>query len=116
MNDCQMRPACHGYREQSAKIEGYLAQGMDRDQVLAAFVKDFGGEDILTSPIDKGFNRLAWFLPVRARRNRRAPSVGAMAFRWSRRDGRTTPPVPPHPRPESASLEARLDDELRDLD
>ena len=63
MNDCQMRPTCHGYREQSAKIDAYLAQGMNREQVLAAFVKEFGGEDVLTSPIDRGFNRLAWAFP-----------------------------------------------------
>ena len=85
MNDCQMRPACHGYRQQSEKIEGYLAQGMDRDQVLAAFVKDFGGEDVLTSPIDKGFNRLAWFLPYAVGATG-AFAIGLVAMRWSRRD------------------------------
>ena len=31
--------------------------------MIAAFVEDFGGEDILAAPIDKGFNRLAWLFP-----------------------------------------------------
>jgi hypothetical protein len=113
MGDCQMRPACHGYREQSAKIDAYLAQGMTRDQILAAFVKDYGGEDVLTSPIDRGFNRLAWAFPYLLGAAG-ALVIAAMAFRWSRRDGsgETIPALPSG----SASLEARLDDELRDLD
>ncbi len=72
MNDCQMRPTCHGYREQSAKIDAYLAQGMNREQVLAAFVKEFGGEDVLTSPIDQGLQPPGVGVPVRARNVRRA--------------------------------------------
>jgi cytochrome c-type biogenesis protein CcmF len=113
MGDCQMRPACHGYREQSAKIDAYLAQGMSRDQILAAFVKDYGGEDVLTSPIDRGFNRLAWAFPYLLGAAG-ALVIAGMAFRWSRRDesGDTIPALPSG----SASLEARLDDELRDLD
>ena len=116
MNDCQMRPACHGYREQSAKIDAYLAQGMNREQVLAAFVKEFGGEDVLTSPIDRGFNRLAWAFPY-VLGTSAALVVGAMAFRWSRRDGSSDADrTAAAPAAGSASLEARLDDELRDLD
>ena len=116
MNDCQMRPACHGYREQCAKIDAYLAQGMNREQVLAAFVKEFGGEDVLTSPIDRGFNRLAWVFPY-VLGTSAALVVGAMAFRWSRRDGSSDADrTAAAPAAGSASLEARLDDELRDLD
>jgi cytochrome c-type biogenesis protein CcmF len=116
MNDCQMRPTCHGYREQSAKIDAYLAQGMNREQVLAAFVKEFGGEDVLTSPIDRGFNRLAWAFPY-VLGTSAALVVGAMAFRWSRRDGSSDgDQTAAAPAAGSASLEARLDDELRDLD
>jgi cytochrome c-type biogenesis protein CcmH/NrfF len=36
---------------------------MDRQQVRAAFAAWYGGQDILTAPIDKGFNRLAWLFP-----------------------------------------------------
>ncbi|HEY7057318.1 MAG TPA: cytochrome c-type biogenesis CcmF C-terminal domain-containing protein, partial [Vicinamibacterales bacterium] len=115
MSDCQMRPACHGYREQSAKIDAYLAQGMTREQILAAFVKEFGGEDVLTSPIDRGFNRLAWFLPYAVGATG-AVAIGFAAFRWSRRDGSSGDAAASAQHEQSASLEARLDDELRDLD
>ena len=114
LNDCQMRPACHGYREQSAKIEAYIAQGMNREQVRAAFVKEFGGEDILTSPIDRGFNRLAWFLPYAVGATG-ALAVGLVAMRWSRREGGRDA-ANGVPSSGNSSLGARLDDELRDLD
>ena len=92
-----MRPACHGYREQSAKIEAYIAQGMNREQMHAAFVKEFGGEDMLTAPIDRGFNRLAWFLPYAVGATG-ALAVGLVAMRWSRREaGRDGADAAPHP-------------------
>ena len=77
MNDCPMEPNCHGLDAQRAKLDKYVGrQGMDRDQVLAAFAADYGTQAILARPIDKGFNRLAWIVPVRRRprRRRRAPS------------------------------------------
>ena len=36
---------------------------MTREQMRDAIVAEHGGQDILTAPIDKGFNRLAWFFP-----------------------------------------------------
>jgi cytochrome c-type biogenesis protein CcmF len=114
MNNCPMGPSCHGLQEQVPKIEQYLAQGMDRDAVKAAFIKDYGGQHVLTSPLDKGFNRLAWLMPYVV------GGVGAMAvafaaFRW-RRD-RSAETVAPDAGPgEDPQLRTRLDDELRDLD
>ena len=73
MNDCPMEPNCHGLDAQRAKLDKYCrASGMDRDQVLAAFASDYGRQEILARPIDKGFNRLAWLVPVPGRRRRRA--------------------------------------------
>ena len=64
MNDCPMEPNCHGLDAQRAKLDKYVVdQGMDRDQVLAAFASDYGTQAILARPIDKGFNRLAWLFP-----------------------------------------------------
>ena len=86
---------------------------MDRDQVLAAFARDYGTQAILARPIDKGFNRLAWLVPV-SRRRRRAPVAAVViARRWSRRAGRRRQPAAPQ---DDAALRTRLDDELRDLD
>jgi len=114
MNDCQMGPSCHGLQTVSPKLDAYIAQGLDRDAVRVAFVKEFGDQTILTAPLDTGFNRLAWLLPYVIGAT---GAIGAIvvARRWSRRDGRETPPVPGDAG-EQADLRARLDDELRDLD
>ncbi len=112
MNNCPMGPGCHGLKEQSAKLDAYLAKGMTRDEVKAAFVADHGGQDILAAPIDEGFNRLAWALPYVAGATGFA-LVGLAARRWARRQ-EDTPAAPAVP--EEDALRARLDDELRDLD
>ena len=69
------------------------------------------GQDILASPIDRGFNRLAWLLPYATA----AAALVAIVFtarRWSRP---AVHAVAGDPGMDSA-LSARLDDELRDLD
>jgi cytochrome c-type biogenesis protein CcmH/NrfF len=102
---------CPGHSSQMTKIQQYLAEGKDHDAVIAAFVKDFGSEDVLSAPIDKGFNRLAWLFPYLAAI---AGLFGVVltARRWSSRltlaaagDAGIDP-----------TLSARLDDELRNLD
>ena len=42
-----------------------------RRRIIATFVRDFGSQDILHRPIDKGFNRLAWAVSLCVRRTRR---------------------------------------------
>ncbi|MEO6236906.1 MAG: cytochrome c-type biogenesis protein CcmH, partial [Vicinamibacterales bacterium] len=112
MNNCPMGPGCHGLKEQSEKLDRYLAQGMTREQVRAAFVADHGGQDVLAAPIDEGFNRLAWAFPYVAGVTG-AALVGLMARRWTRRDADAPAATAV---PEEDALRARLDDELRDLD
>jgi cytochrome c-type biogenesis protein CcmH/NrfF len=109
-----MRPNCHGVNEQMEKLQRFLAQGMNREQVLAAFVADHGGQDILAAPIDKGFNRLAWALPYVVGITG-AALVGLVAMRWTRRHD-TTPDAVATNAAVDPALQARLDDELRDLD
>ncbi len=113
MNNCPMGAGCHGLKEQSAKLDKYLDQGMNRDQIRAAFIADHGGQDVLTAPLDEGFNRLAWALPYVVGVTG-AALVGLVAMRWTRRQDAavTTAPVAPV----EDALSARLDDELRDLD
>jgi cytochrome c-type biogenesis protein CcmF len=115
LNDCQMRPACHGYQEQNAKIDADIASGMNRDQILAAFVKEHGGQDILTAPIDRGFNRLAWLLPYVLGATG-ASIIGLAARRWARQSEAERPTAAAIPAGEQGSLAERLEDELRDLD
>ena len=80
--------------------------------MLATFVKDFGGQDILAAPIDQGFNRLAWLLPYVAALGGLVAIV-VTARRWSARPVVAGSPLDA---PIDASLNARLDDELRNLD
>src|SRR3954470_2643311 len=48
MNNCPMGASCHGLKEQREKLDKFIAQGMTREQIRAAFVRDHGGEDVLT--------------------------------------------------------------------
>jgi len=97
-------------REEIARV---VAQGKTYDEVIEYFVAKYGSQEVLASPIDKGFNRLAWFLPYAAGLLG-VMIVGGVAFRWSRRAGDRA--ASETPAPVNAELESRLDDELRDLD
>jgi cytochrome c-type biogenesis protein CcmF len=102
---------CHGEATQTAKLKTLIAQGKSRQEIIAAFVKDFGSEDILMSPPDHGFNRLAWLFPYLAAV---AALVGVVftARRWAHP---ATPALAGDAGVDSA-MNARLDDELRNLD
>jgi cytochrome c-type biogenesis protein CcmF len=113
MGSCQMRPNCGHYDEQKAEIEGHLKTGKDRDAVLAAFVQQYGGQQILAAPIDRGFNRLAWIVPYGAGVIGLV-LAGLLAIRWSRRAGQQLAVAGVSS--DDAALDARLNDELRDLD
>ena len=112
LNDCPMGPTCGGLQVADAKLDEYLAAGMNREQVLAAFVADAGSQDVLMAPIDEGFNRLAWLFPYMLGASG-AIVAGLVAFRWSRRDDAA---VQPSTAAADPALQARLDDELRELD
>ena len=111
LENCPMRPVCHGHTAQTGEIQSLLNDGKGVDQVLAAFVEKYG-EAVLAVPRNTGFNALAWVLPY---------ALGALglvmilvtARRWSRPvaavAGGGGSPIDP-------SLDARLDDELRNLD
>jgi cytochrome c-type biogenesis protein CcmF len=102
---------CHGRDGQQAKIAAHIASGKDHDQVIDAFVAEFG-QEILMSPIDRGFNRLAWLFPYLVGAGG-AVAIGTVAIRWSRRQPVSPAEAPPADDP---ALDERLDDELRNLD
>ena len=106
--DCTCPDAARMRRELAAQVE----QGQTREEIIDYFVALYGSQEVLGAPIDRGFNRLAWLFPYLLGASG-AAVVALSATRWSKR-GRV-PAVPP-PAAHDARLEARLDDELRDLD
>jgi len=109
INECTCSTA-DGMREELASL---TAKGMTNDQVIEYFVKKYGSQEVLASPINVGFNQLAWLLPYGVGLAGMVV-VGRMAAKWSRR--RPNPGAPVDSTSNDAALESKLDDELRDLD
>jgi cytochrome c-type biogenesis protein CcmF len=111
LENCPMRPVCHGHTAQTGEIQSLLNDGKGVDQVLASFVEKYG-EAVLAVPRNTGFNALAWVLPY---------ALGALglvmilvtARRWSRPAAAVAGGGDAQIDP---GLDARLDDELRNLD
>jgi cytochrome c-type biogenesis protein CcmF len=103
------------------EIAALVAEGKTYDEVVDYFVSKWGSQEVLSAPIDEGFNRLAWFLPY-AVGLVGIVVVGGVAVRWSRKTGPApvaSTGAPPATAEEVAAVqqrEERLDDELRDLD
>ena len=97
-----------------AEISELVAAGKSYDEVVDYYVKKYGSQEVLASPIDEGFNRLAWFLPY-AIGVVGILVVGGVAVKWTRK-GPDAPVVLQTPSAATQEREARLDDELRDLD
>jgi cytochrome c-type biogenesis protein CcmF len=97
------------------ELAGLVSQGKTREQVYQYFIDQWGSQEPLASPIDKGFNRLAWAVPY---------AIGliglglatTIAIRWSRVRGSADVPAVAGGAPADPALEQRLADELRDLD
>jgi cytochrome c-type biogenesis protein CcmH/NrfF len=104
-------PLCHAKVPEKELLHKLVAEGQSRDAIVAAFVKEYGGQDVLLQPIDKGFNRLAWLFPYLVG-GVSAVIVGFTAVRLTRRRDTNLDSAGP----EDPALEERLDDELRDLD
>jgi cytochrome c-type biogenesis protein CcmF len=105
---------CPVAEEMRGKLGKLVAEGKSREEIIAIFVRDEGGQHVLGAPIDEGFNRLAWALPYAAGAMG-IVLIGGLAVRWSRRrDGQ--PQGPSAVATDRPDLQDRLDDELRDLD
>jgi cytochrome c-type biogenesis protein CcmF len=94
-----------------AEVLKLMQAGFSEQQIFDHFAQQQGGWHILREPPDTGFNRLAWFAPYALA----AAGLAALILttrRWSRASTMATAgdaPIDP-------TLNARLDDELRDLD
>jgi cytochrome c-type biogenesis protein CcmH len=88
-----------------------IAAGDKKSEIKAKLVDQFG-EAVLAVPPKKGFNLLAWVLPL-VGIGVGALVVGALAWRWSRT---RVPADAPAAEPLDPALERRLDEELARFD
>jgi cytochrome c-type biogenesis protein CcmH len=95
-----------------AFIRERIAAGDTKSEIKAQLVDDFGPA-VLAVPPRKGFDWLAWVLPL-AGLAAGLVVVGALAWRWSRarEPGGPGGPEPDEPVRMDAELEARVDAEL----
>ena len=110
LDNCGMMN-CSGHAVQTDKLRRLIAEGKTHDEIIAIFVRDAGGQDVLAAPIDEGFNRLAWLFPYLVAGTALVLIVVA-ARKWSRQPS----PALAGEAGLDPALDARLDDELRNLD
>ncbi len=97
------------------QLNEQVAMGKDRDGVYQYFIDTHGSQEPIGSPIG-AFNQLVWLLPMVVGAACLV-GVGFIAIRWSKRDPqRDESSSSPVADARDTQLEARLDDELRDLD
>ncbi len=98
-------------RRMKAIIRERIAAGATADEIKQELVEQFGPA-VLAEPPKKGFDLLAWALPL-AFLTAGAVVVGVLAWSWSRRRGEDDA-VPAAPL--DSALEQRIDDELTRLE
>jgi cytochrome c-type biogenesis protein CcmH/NrfF len=109
-------PNCGGHAAQSEKIRQLMAEGKDHDAIIATFIRDFGGQDILIEPADKGLNRFAWAFPYAIAGFGAIAGVFAVR-KWSHRtQDESAASTAPSTSNDDVALQARLDRELENLD
>ena len=91
-------------------------KGLTHDEVRRFYIDKHGSQEPLAAPLDEGFNRLAWVFPYLLATTG-AVALGSALVRWTRagRHPQSTA-GPADLDSDAAQLEARLDDELRNLD
>jgi cytochrome c-type biogenesis protein CcmF len=103
-----------------AEVREQVDLGKSHDEIVNYFIanrEQIGGKDVwgdqqfLVSPLDKGFNRLAWLFPYLLGATG-VFGVGFVAMKWTKR---TSDAVADNT-PQDAAMNERLDDELRNLD
>jgi cytochrome c-type biogenesis protein CcmH len=96
-------------RVMKAFIRRRIAAGDTKSEIKGKLVDQFG-TTVLAVPPRRGFDLVAWILPL-AGLGLGVVVVGLLAWRWSRRrDGDELLPAPDEPL--DPTLERRLDDEL----
>jgi cytochrome c-type biogenesis protein CcmF len=115
--ECASEGCGHAAQDRIA-IHELLSQGRTREDVIQFFIQKYGSQIALASPIDKGFNRLAWLLPYTLG-GAAAIALGYAAYRMARRPGAGAPLAAaggPTVAVTDPDLQDKLEDELRSLD
>jgi cytochrome c-type biogenesis protein CcmF len=104
---------CGKAAEMRGEVAKLVQDGKTREEIYAHFMAAYGSQEPLASPVDEGFNRLAWAVPYMLGLAG-AGFAALLAVRWSRH---TSTPEPAETRAaDDPALEERLADELRNLD
>lgn len=106
--------SCSFAHKMRATIQEMLDAGKTREDVIAYELATYPGQSALVEPIDKGFNRLAWAVPLGAILLA-AGGLGVAARKWTAR-ARTKQAGPGPGEAIDAEYAAKLDDELDELD
>ena len=97
------------------QLREQIEAGRSEREILDYFIAAYGSQAPLGAPLDEGFNRLAWLFPYLVGLACLL-GVGGLAVRWSRRGAVAAGVAVVAPEPIDTDLDARLDDELRNLD
>ena len=95
-------------RRQIARL---VDDGKSEEQIVQFFIDQYGSQEPLAMPLNKGLYRLSWMFPI-AVGAIGAVIAGSVAIRWSKK----RQPEPDQLSPADPRLDERLDDELRNLD
>jgi cytochrome c-type biogenesis protein CcmH len=98
--------------EMRAFVRRRIAAGDSKSEIKAKLVAEFG-EEVLAAPPKRGFNLIAWVLPL-ALAGGAILVLGLVALRWVRERDSDTPTEPSRNGrpPLDPELERRLDEEL----
>ena len=78
---------CSQADQMRGELRAQVDLGKTHEEIISHFIAQFGGQQFLRSPIDKGFNRLAWLVPYGVGAVGLVV-VGMTARRWSRHSRR----------------------------
>jgi cytochrome c-type biogenesis protein CcmF len=111
--ECASENCGHAIQDR-IEIRQLLDQKNTREQIIQYFIKKYGSQIALASPIDKGFNRLAWLLPYSFGT---IAAVGMVygAYKLTRRP-KPESVAPTTVAAEDPDIADKLEDELRNLD
>jgi cytochrome c-type biogenesis protein CcmF len=111
IGECRKDP-CVTSHQLRGELAALIDQNKSHDEIVQWFIAKYGSQEMLGAPVDKGFNRLAWLLPYALAGT--VALAGGLVFIRRSRHGADTPLEPKSI--EDAALQARLDEELQDLD